>query len=55
MAIVDVPDIIPVIVLKLKPAGSAGLTEYDVGVPPVIVGELVPIAVPGQYTAGLVA
>ena len=46
-----VPVITPVLVFKLNPAGNAGLTEYEVGAPPPVVGELEVIAVPGQYVA----
>ena len=48
VAVVGVPDITPVIVLKTKPAGSAGLTEYEVATPPVTVGLLAVIARFGQ-------
>tara|TARA_Y100000589_G_scaffold72883_1_gene65893 strand:+ start:10210 stop:10374 length:165 start_codon:yes stop_codon:yes gene_type:complete len=43
---VGVPLIAPVEVFNDKPAGSDGDTEYDVTVPPVVVGEMVVIGVP---------
>ena len=46
--VVGVPVIKPVVVFKLNPAGKAGLTEYDVGEPPLLLGEFVAIAFPGQ-------
>ena len=49
---VGVPEITPVLVFKLKPAGNAGLMEYEVTVP-VTVGELLEIATLGQYVTGL--
>ena len=48
VAVVGVPVIMPVPVFKLKPAGKAGLTEYEVGAPPLLLGELAAIALPGQ-------
>ena len=48
VAVVGVPVMAPEVVLKLNPAGNAGLTEYEVGAPPLLLGELVVIAVPGQ-------
>ena len=47
--VVGVPEIIPVTGSKFNPAGSAGLTEYEVGVPPPDEGVLSAIAVPTQY------
>ena len=46
--VVGVPVMVPVLVFKLNPAGSAGLTEYEVGAPPPPLGEFVAIALPGQ-------
>ena len=46
--VVGVPVIAPVPALKLNPVGKAGLTEYEVATPPVLLGELVVIALPGQ-------
>ena len=48
VAVVGVPVMAPVLVFKLNPAGKAGLTEYEVTAPPVLLGELVVIALPGQ-------
>ena len=48
VAVVGVPVITPVPVLRLSPAGKAGLIEYDVGAPPLLLGELAVIALPGQ-------
>ena len=45
---VGVPLITPVLVFKLKPVGNTGLTEYEVGAPPLLLGELLVMAVPGQ-------
>jgi hypothetical protein len=39
-----VPDITPVVVLKLKPCGRAGLIEYDVTTAPELVGAILLIA-----------
>ena len=44
----------PEAALKASPAGSAGLTVQDVGVPPPTEGVLGLIATPFQYAAGLV-
>jgi hypothetical protein len=41
----------PVVVLRLRPAGSAGLTLYDVTAPPVLVGLFGGIAAPTVYAA----
>jgi hypothetical protein len=35
---VGIPPITPVVALRLSPAGRAGLTRYDVTVPPLFVG-----------------
>jgi hypothetical protein len=43
---VDVPVMMPVLVLRLRPAGRAGLTLYEVTAPPVLVGLFGVIAVP---------
>ena len=51
VAVVGVPVISPVVVLRLRPAGKAGLTEYDVTVPPLLLAELVVMPVPTQYEA----
>ena len=51
---VGVPVIAPVPVFKLNPLGNAGLTEYDVAAPPLLLGVLVVMAVPGQYVAELI-
>ena len=48
VAAVGVPVITPVLVFKLNPVGNAGLTEYDEGTPPPLLGELAVIALPGQ-------
>ena len=48
VAVVGDPVIAPVPVFKLKPVGKAGLTEYEVAIPPLLLGELVVIALPGQ-------
>ena len=48
VAVVGVPVITPVPVFRLNPAGNAGLTEYEVGAPPPLLGELAVIALPGQ-------
>jgi hypothetical protein len=36
----------PVVVLRVKPAGSAGCTEYDATKPPLLDGRLAVMAVP---------
>ena len=54
MAAVGVPVIAPVAVFKLKPAGNVGLTKYEVGAPPALLGEFVVIAAPGQYVGELI-
>jgi hypothetical protein len=43
---VGVPLMIPVPALRLRPAGRAGLTLYEVAAPPVLVGLFAAIAVP---------
>jgi hypothetical protein len=43
---VGVPLMIPVVVLKLRPAGRTGLTLYEATVPPVMVGLFGAIVVP---------
>ena len=40
------PVITPVVVLKLNPAGNAGLTEYEVAADPVKEGLFVAMALP---------
>ena len=52
-AAVGVPEIIPVEVLRLSPAGRVGDTEYVTIAPPLLLGVLDGIAVPIEYTAGL--
>jgi hypothetical protein len=42
---------IPVLVLRLRPAGRAGFTPYEVTAPPVLVGLSAGIIVPTVYTA----
>ena len=48
------PVITPVDVLSVKPAGSAGDTEYEATAPPVCDGVFGVIAVPVTYDAGFV-
>lgn len=48
---VGVPLIVPVDVLMLSPAGSAGDIPYDVTGPPVFVGLIGVMAVPARYTS----
>jgi hypothetical protein len=43
---VGVPLMMPVLVLRLRPAGRAGLILYEVTAPPVLVGLFGVIAVP---------
>jgi hypothetical protein len=43
---VGVPLMIPVVVLRLRPAGRAGLTLYEATTPPVLEGLFAVIAVP---------
>jgi hypothetical protein len=43
---VGVPLIMPVPVPKLRPTGRAGLTLYELGAPPVLVGLFAEIATP---------
>jgi len=43
---VGVPLMIPVVVLRLRPAGRAGLTLYEATAPPVLEGLFAVIAVP---------
>ena len=49
---VGVPVMVPVPVFRASPAGSAGATEYEVTVPPPLLGVFVAMAVPLVYTAG---
>jgi hypothetical protein len=42
----------PVVVLSVRPAGSAGATEYEVTAPPPDVGVFGVIPVPVPYVAG---
>jgi hypothetical protein len=48
--VVGVPDITPVVVFSVNPAGSTGLTDHDVTVP-VTVGTLFVITASLVYTA----
>jgi hypothetical protein len=48
-----VPLIAHVVLLKLKPAGNAGLDEHEVIGPPELVGVMVVIAVPTVSVAEL--
>ena len=50
---VGVPLMIPVEVFSVRPAGSAGETEYETTAPPLVVGLLLVIAVSLVYVAGL--
>ena len=43
---VGVPQIVPLLVSKVRPAGSAGEIDHDVTEPPVLVAVAVVIAVP---------
>ena len=43
---VGVPEIAPVVLDKVRPAGSEGETDQEVTAPPLEVGETVVIAVP---------
>jgi hypothetical protein len=43
----------PVEASRLKPAGSAGETEYEVTAPPALLGAFGAMAIPTVYTAGL--
>jgi hypothetical protein len=43
---VGVPEMTPVEVLRLRPAGSAGDTEYVTAAPPLLLGMLLGMAVP---------
>ena len=49
-----VPEITPVVVLKLRPVGSVALIEYDTTAPPTLDGVLFVIAWPFMYVAGFV-
>ncbi len=51
--VVGVPLMAPVEVFSVRPAGSAGETEYETTAPPVLVGVLLVIAVSLAYVAGL--
>ena len=46
MTAVGVPQIVPLLVPKLRPDGRDGETEYETTVPPLDVTEVVVIAVP---------
>ena len=47
------PLMIPVEVFSVRPAGSAGETEYETTAPPLLLGVLLVIAVFLVYVAGL--
>jgi hypothetical protein len=51
VAVAGVPLMIPVVVLRLRPAGRAGLTLYEVTAPPVLVGLFGAIGTRMGYTA----
>ena len=51
--VVGVPLMTPVEVFSVRPAGSAGETEYETTAPPMLVGVLAVIAVSLVYVAGL--
>ena len=51
--VVGVPLMTPVEVFSVRPAGSAGETEYETTAPPTLVGMLSVIAVSLVYVAGL--
>ena len=46
MTAVGVPEIAPVVPEIERPAGSDGVTDHDVAVPPLVVGVTVVIVVP---------
>ena len=46
VTVVGVPEIAPVVLYMVRPAGSEGDTDQEVTAPPVEVGETVVIAVP---------
>ena len=46
VTVVGVPEIAPVVLDKVRPAGSEGETDQEVTAPPLEVGETVVIAVP---------
>ena len=46
VTVVGVPEIAPVVLDRVRPAGSEGDTDQEVTAPPVEVGETVVIAVP---------
>ena len=50
---VGVPLMTPVEVFSVRPAGSAGETEYETTAPPLLLGVLLVIAVFLVYVAGL--
>jgi hypothetical protein len=43
----EVPEITPVVVLKIKPLGNEGAIDQTVGVPPVTIGVIDVIGTPG--------
>jgi hypothetical protein len=53
LATVGVPLMIPVLVERIKPEGSAGLTLYEITNPPVPVGMIGVIATPVMNVDGL--
>ena len=46
VTVVGVPEIAPVVLERVRPAGSEGETDHEVTAPPLEVGETVVIAVP---------
>ena len=46
MTVVGVPEMTPVAVLRLRPVGSVGVTEYVATAPPLLLGVFVAMAVP---------
>ena len=53
VTVVGVPEIAPVVLERVRPAGSEGETDQEVTAPPLEVGETVVIAVP-FVNAGIV-
>jgi hypothetical protein len=51
LTFVGVPLITPVLLLRLRPSGKAGLTVYEDTAPPLTVGVFTVIAVPTAYVA----
>jgi hypothetical protein len=46
-----VPVILPVLVVNVRPEGTAGVMDHDVGAPPLVVGEFVEMMDPFVYVA----